>query len=206
MGLLDATRKSAGIDGVDRRAFLRGGLGGLVLVALGTMLPPGCSRYPKPTRPLRFLNAREYAILNIVAARVLGVEDRVGGGRDQIDVAANIDAVVAEWTPASQAQFRTMLRLFEHGTYVFDLQRYRFTALDTDQQDRYLAGWMTSTLGARRVVFRALKALVAGGFYQDPRSWQQLGYPGPWHGRVFAEPRLELPAAVPLDALAGRTP
>jgi len=202
----ESTQDATGIDGLERRTFVLGGLGGLVLVALGSVMPSGCRSYPKPAQPLQFLNAREYAILNIVAVRILGVGDRVGGSPDQIDVAANVDAVVSAWTADSQAQLRTMLRVFEHGTYLFDLQRHRFTRLSVEQQDQYLAGWMTSTLGARRVVFRVLKALVCVGFYQDRRSWQRLGYPGPWLGRVFAEARLELPPAVPLGGLGERNP
>ena len=200
------TMEPSDAAGLDRRTFLIGGVSGLLLAAMGSVLPSGCSRYPKPARPLQFLNAREYAILNIVAARLLGVGDQVGGNAMQIDVAANVDTVVARWRPDSQAQLRTVLRVFEHGTYLFDLQRHRFTRLSAEQQDQYLAGWMTSTLGARRVVFRVLKALAAAGFYHDPRTWRRLGYPGPWLGRVYAESLVELPAAVPLGRLVGRTP
>lgn len=193
-----------GSSGLDRRGFLAGGLGGLALLCLGVLLPGGCSRYPRPGPALRFLNAREYAILNGVAARVLGVGERVGDGPDQVDVAANIDRAVATWSDGSRAQLRMMLRVFEHGTYLFDLQRRRFTRLSPAQQDHYLTGWMTSTLGARRVVFRVLKALVAAGYYRDPRTWRRLGYPGPWQGRVHAVSRVDLPAAVPLDTILER--
>lgn len=204
MKRVDTTLEPSDGGGLDRRTVLVGGVSGLLLAAVATVLPSGCSRYPKPAHSLQFLNAREYAILNIVAARLLGVGDRVGGAANQIDVAANIDAVVTGWLPESQAQLRTVLRVFEHGTYLFDLQRHRFTRLSPEQQDQYLAGWMTSTLGARRVVFRVLKALAATGYYHDPRTWARLGYPGPWLGRVYAESLVDLPAPVSLGALLGR--
>ncbi len=187
---------------LDRRRFLKGSAGGIALLGVGSLLPSGCRSYPKPSVPLRCLNPREYATLTAAAARLLGVAERVGDGAEQINVAAHVDALVAHWDVEALGQLRLMLRVFEHGTYLFDLQRKRFTRLSAAQQDQYLAGWMNSTLGARRIVFRALKALAAGGFYQDRRAWQRLGYDGPWLGRVYAAARGEPEPAVPLSTLS----
>ena len=188
----------------DRRRFLTGGASSVALLAVGTLLPAGCRSYPTPEAELRVFDATEYAIMNAAAARLLGAPDRVGSDSGQIDVAANIDRLVAAWDVEAQRQLRTMLRLFEHGTYLFDLQRKRFTKLSADQQDLYLRGWMSSTLGVRRTVFRAIKALASLGFYPEPRVWRRLGYDGPWLGRVYvpgrsgAEPGL---STVPLAAI-----
>jgi Gluconate 2-dehydrogenase subunit 3 len=193
-------------EAIDRRRFLKRTAGGVALLGLGALLPTGCSRYPKPAARLRFLNPREYAILSATAARLLGAEGAVGADADQIDVAANVDALLADWDTEVQGQLRTMLRVFEHGTYLFDLRRKRFTQLTAAKQDAYIAGWMNSTLGVRRVVFRALKLLVAAGFYQRPHAWTGIGYDGPWLGRVAASARLTPEAAVPLSLLtASRT-
>jgi hypothetical protein len=181
-----------------RRRFVKGCASGIALLGVGSLLPAGCRSYPKPQVPLRFFDPREYAIMNAVAERLLGAEGLVGPGAHQVDVAAQADAVVAAWDADAQGQLRTMLRVFEHGTYLFDLQRKRFTRLAPAEQDDYLAGWMNSTLGARRIVFRALKSLAAGGFYLDPRAWPRLGYDGPWLGRVEAAARVEPEVAVPL--------
>lgn len=186
---------------MDRRRFLKGSAGGVALLSLGSLLPSGCRSYPKPQVPLRFFNPTEYAIMNTVAERLLGAFGRIGASTGQVDVAAHVDALVVGWDAEAQSQLRTMLRVFEHGTYLFDLQRKRFTRLTAAQQDRYLDGWMNSTLGARRIVFRALKALAANGFYQDARVWRHLGYDGPWLGRVYAAGRVEPEAAIPLGRL-----
>ena len=187
---------------LSRRRFLKGSVSGLVLLGVGSVLPAGCRSYPKPAVPLRFFNPREYAIMNAVAERLLGVIGRIGSGVGHIDVAARVDAAVAQWETDAQRQLRTMLRIFEHGTYLFDLQRKRFTRLDAVQQDQYLAGWMNSTLGARRIVFRALKSLAAIGFYEDPRTWARLRYDGPWLGRVHASPRVEPERPAPLSSVS----
>jgi len=186
---------------LDRRSFVQGGAAGVVLLGLGSLLPAGCARYPKPPKTVRFFTAKEYAVMNQAAERLLGAEGQVGSQDEQIDVAANLDAWLATWDGAAQQQLRIMLRVFEHGTSLFDLQRKRFTRLGAAAKDQYLDGWMRSTLGARRAVFRGLKALSANGFYQDPRSWEALSYDGPWLGRIAASPTLEPEAAVPLAAV-----
>jgi len=190
---------------LDRRRFLKGSAAGIGLLGVGSLLPAGCRSYPKPGVPLRFFNSREYATLNAAAQRLVGGEGTIGAGSDRIDVAAHVDTLVAQWDAEAQSQLRTMLRVFEHGTYLFDLQRKRFTRLSSAQQDQYLDGWMNSTLGARRIVFRALKALAAGGFYHDARTWPAIGYDGPWLGRVDAAPRLRPDTATPLSALPADT-
>jgi hypothetical protein len=186
---------------MDRRRFLKGSASGILLLSIGSLLPGGCRSYPKPVVSLRFFNAREYVTLNMVAERLLGVPGGVGAGTNRVDVAAHVDALVAEWDAEAQGQLRTMLRVFEHGTYLFDLRRKRFTQLSIPQKDRYMAGWMNSTLGARRIVFRALKALAASGFYQDAHSWPPIGYEGPWLGRIDASARLRPEPAAPLSTL-----
>ena len=52
---------------MDRRRFLKGSVSGVLLLGAGSLLPAGCKSYPKPAVPLRFFNAREYAIMNAVA-------------------------------------------------------------------------------------------------------------------------------------------
>ncbi|MBI4518953.1 MAG: gluconate 2-dehydrogenase subunit 3 family protein [Deltaproteobacteria bacterium] len=186
---------------LERRRFLRSSAAGVALLGFGALLPAGCRGYPKPAGRLTFFTAKEYAVVNQAAARLLGAGSGVGPGEDQIDVAARVDPWVATWDAEAQKQLRVMLRVFEHGTYLFDLQRKRFTLLSDEDKDRYLEGWMRSTLGARRVAFRSLKALAAAGFYPQPESWAALAYEGPWLGRVAAASPPEPEAAVPLAAV-----
>jgi hypothetical protein len=84
-----------------------------------------------------------------------------------------------------------MLRVVEHGTHLFDLKRKRFTRLAPAEKDAYLRGWMESSLGARRLVFRALKTLAALGYYATAASWAGIGYDGPWLGRLDARSEFE---------------
>ena len=186
---------------LDRRRFLKGSAAGIALLGVGSLLPSGCARYPRPAATLRFFTAKEYAIVNQAAERLLDIPGGIGTSSEQIDVAARVDPWLAGWDPEVQQQLRIMLRVFEHGTSLFDLQRKRFTRLSGAEKDRYIDGWMRSTLGARRVAFRALKALSAAGYYSDPRSWQALAYEGPWLGRIQVPAYLEHEAPAALSTL-----
>jgi hypothetical protein len=164
-----------------RRRLLQTGLGGALLLAVGAVLPSGCARYSAIERPLRFLTRKEYAVVTKAAVRILGLPD---DARDELGTF--IDGLLADLPPTSQGQARLMLRVVEHGTHLFDLKARRFTRLAPADQDTYLRGWMESTLGARRVIFRALKTLAALGYYAQTTSFEAVGYDGPWLGRVAA--------------------
>jgi hypothetical protein len=183
-----------------RRRLLQTGLGGAALLAFGWVLPSGCARYSAIERPLRFLTRKEYAVVTQAAVRILGLSDD-----DRDSLGGFIDGLLAELPPTSQGQARMMLRVVEHGTHVFDLKPRRFTRLSPAEQDAYLRGWMESTLGARRVIFRALKTLAALGHYAQTASFAGIGYDGPWLGRIEATSRVTHEAPVDLaTVLAAR--
>jgi hypothetical protein len=189
---LDALR----VD-LTRRRLLGTGLGGALLLAFGAVLPSGCARYSPIERPLRFLTRKEHAVVTQAAVRILGLDDEA-----RHDLGIFIDGLLADLPPTSQDQARLMLRVVEHGTHLFDLKPRRFTRLGPAEQDAYLRGWMESTLGARRVIFRALKTLAALGYYAQTATFAEIGYDGPWIGRVEAsslvthEPPVDLATAL----------
>ncbi len=185
-----------------RRRLLQTGLGGALVLAFGSVLPTGCARYSETERELKFLTRKEYAVVTAAAVRILGLGDEA---RDEIG--GFIDGLLVDLPPTSQSQARLMLRVVEHGTHLFDLKPRRFTRLAPAEQDAYLRGWMESTLGARRIIFRALKTLAALGYYAQTSSFAGVGYDGPWLGRVDAASTFTHEAPVSLAAvLAGRNP
>jgi Gluconate 2-dehydrogenase subunit 3 len=183
-----------------RRRLLATGLGGALLLAFGAVLPTGCERYASTSRALRFLSRKEYAVVTQAAVRILGLPEAT---RESIGYF--IDDLLADLPPTSQGQARLMLRVVEHGTHLFDLRVMRFTRLSPRDQDAYLEGWMRSTLGARRVIFRALKTLAALGWYAQTESWEAIGYDGPWLGRVDARSELAHEEPVPLARVRRRS-
>lgn len=195
-----ATLAALRVD-LSRRRLLKTGLGGALLLAAGAVLPTGCARYSATERSLRFLTRKEYAIVTQAAVRILGLSDDL---RDSLG--GFIDGLLADLPPTSQGQARLMLRVVEHGTHLFDLKARRFTRLSPLEQDAYLRGWMESTLGARRVIFRALKTLAALGYYAQTTSFASVGYDGPWLGRVEATSPFTHEAPVDLATVLAARP
>jgi hypothetical protein len=72
-----------------------------------------------------------------------------------------------------------LLRAVEWGPYLFELRFGRFTTLDDLAKDASLLGWMTSSIGLRRLGFQALKNLSMLGWYSQEASWPAIGYAGP---------------------------
>lgn len=179
-----ATLEGLRVD-LTRRRLLQTGFGGALLLAFGAVLPSGCARYSPVERSLRFLTRKEYAVVTQAAVRILGLPDE-----ERESLGGFIDGLLANLPPTSQSQARLMLRVVEHGTHLFDLKPRRFTRLTPAEQDAYLRGWMESTLGARRVIFRALKTLAALGYYAQSASFAAIGYDGPWLDRIDAPARV----------------
>jgi hypothetical protein len=178
---------------ISRRTLLRGTASGVLLLAVAALLPSGCRGYPEPPVPLRFLSNEEYAVFQAVARAILGLED-------ETDVAAEVDRLVSRMSSRVKRDIHWMLRIFEHGTHLFDLKGKRFTRLARDDQEQYLRGWMQSSLGARRIVFRALKLLASLGYYGLSDTWKTIGYDGPWLGRRPEEHRFTYEKATPFPS------
>ncbi len=179
---------------IGRRSALRGGASGFLLLVFGGLLPSGCRGYPQPPVLLKFISPEEYAVFQAIARAILGL------GAGSVDVAASVDELVSRMTGGVKRDIHWMLRIFEHVTHLFDLKGRRFSRLARDDQEQYLRGWMESSLGARRMVFRALKLLSSLGYYGVPETWKAIRYDGPWLGRKTAERRFEHEKPAPLGA------
>jgi hypothetical protein len=177
---------------IGRRAVLARSASALVLLAIGSLVPSGCRSYPAPPVALKFFTAQEYATFQAIARVMLGLEDQT------VDVAAAVDRQVERMSSSLKRDIHWILRIFEHGTHLFDLKGRRFTRLSREDQVHYLKGWMESSLGARRIVFRGLKLLSALGYYGLPETWKAIGYDGPWLGRRQEQHRatFERPVAI----------
>jgi len=119
-------------------------------------------------------------VLLAVADRL--IPERPGFPRPRaLGLAARMDAVVAMAHPATQAELRRLVRLFESGAagLLLDGQPRLFTASSPAEQDRRLAAWAKSRIALRRTGFHALKRTVYASYYASPETWGAVGYPGP---------------------------
>jgi hypothetical protein len=163
---------------VNRRTFLRRGLfGGAILAVGGT----GLALWPsllerKPRSPLKALDEKEFAVLAAVASRTVRAE-----GADPVQMAHGVDELMGRAVPEVRADFKKLLGLFENALagLIFDGRPKPFTRLSPEAQDAVLEHWRNSRITIRRAGYQALRKLTAAAHYAQPSTWASVGYPGP---------------------------
>ncbi len=166
-----------------RRGFLRKGLAGGALLALGgasSLAFRRTLRAAQPRDPLSVLSPDEYAILAAIAERVVAV-DGDSPPTSAVDVAGRADAAMGQWPDAAQVEFRRLLRLFENALTgaAMGIGFETFTASPALLQDERLAAWQRSRVEVFRTGFEALRRLAVACYYGAPETWAATGYPGP---------------------------
>jgi hypothetical protein len=164
---------------VNRRGFLRRGLLGGALLAVGGsagLVVWPTRRTHAPKRALEVLDEREFAILAAIAARTV-----VAPGADPVEIAHGVDLKLTYQAPESQKEFKQLLGLFDNAFagLAFDARVRPFTHLSPEAQDAALESWRRSRLLVRRSGYQALRKLTQMAHYENPSVWGQLGYPGP---------------------------
>jgi hypothetical protein len=164
---------------LSRRTFLQLAGSGAALAALARLPAlPALATAAGDGTPA-FFSAEEQEILTQVVERMVdtGLPDapRV---RDSGAVAC-IDRLCRGLDAELVGPLPLLLRAVEWGPYVFELRFGRFTTLPDDAKDASLRGWMTSSIGLRRLGFQALKNLSMLGWYSQEASWPAIGYAGP---------------------------
>lgn len=168
--------------GMPRRSLLKKGLLGGALLALGggaaLALRPG-RELPLPPEGLRVLSAREYAVVDALARRMAPVAVGFPDPTRDVPTALHVDRLLAAGDAGAAREVRQLLGLLESalGGFLLGGRTQPFTQLDGAVQDAVLAEWRDSGLAVRRTGFLALKTLVLGAYYGDPRAQAATGYP-----------------------------
>lgn len=192
---------------MDRRGFLKKGLLGGALLALGGT---GLALFPtrhlaSPIRPLLALDDRGFQVLIAVARRIVP-----GSGPSPVTIAHSVDASIARLPLEAQKDLVKLLGLFENALpgLLLDGQVGPFTRLDGPDQDRALERWRDSRIVLRRGGYQALRKLCLVTTYADPSSWPAIHYPGPANtaGFAFDDSRAGTPAWLAEQAGKGRAP
>lgn len=162
---------------LDRRGFLRNATGGTVAVAVASLLPAGCSTdYPQAQADgidLATLSPKEYAVVR-AAAEVLLADVPV----PPAEVAAAIDRELAAVGDPVRADFKDVLRLMEHLTFLSWHAR-RFTELSPAERLEYLRDWAGSRMTLRRGAFQAIRGFVQYFAWIRPETRSLTGFTGP---------------------------
>ncbi|MFL5319558.1 MAG: gluconate 2-dehydrogenase subunit 3 family protein [Myxococcaceae bacterium] len=191
--------------GKARRGFLRKGLFGGALLALGGagfLATRSTKSVPLPQGGLKVLSESEFAVVSAICARCLPPRKNFPP-QDELSVPEGFDAVLSRADEGVQKELKQLIGLFENGlaNAVFGLRFKPFTQLSASAQDEVLHEWETSRLTIRRTGFQALRTIVMAAYYGNPKTWTAVGYPGPppmndpnapvWKGG--SEPRPEGP-------------
>jgi len=142
-----------------------------------SLLPPA---HRAPRQPLRALSARAFSILAAVAERMCPGTDGLPGAWE-LEVPEGLDVLFDRLHPAVAADFTQALFFLENpvaGT-LLDGRMARFSQSSPETQDAALQAFATSSIGARRQAFQAMKGLICATYWSHPATWAHAGYPGP---------------------------
>ncbi len=177
-----------------RRSFLKFGLAGAALLAVGGGTWLGTRR----TRPSAGLSGPFTVLTPEEATVFLELSDRLLPPRPgfpaplDVDLPRRIDGLLGLMPAEGQKEVRQLVGLFENALagLVLDGQWRTFTASSHEQQDARIRSWQKSRLEVRRTGYRALKKIVYGSYYGARETWDAIGYPGPppTGGMVEREP------------------
>jgi D-cysteine desulfhydrase len=150
-----------------------------VIVALGAVAAAGValrvSGYPSlPGWKGEVLAAWQAEVLAAAAEALLPP----GATAAQIaEIAARVDRMLVGMRLAVQREARAMLGLIEHGTPL-GRRLHRFTRLPVEERAAYLEG-LEARGGILSQAYRGLRDLCMLALYQQPSSWDAIGYEGP---------------------------
>lgn len=150
-----------------RRRFLQVGVAGAAVLATAGYL----------ARPRGDVIA---ALVPVVLAGSLPRE-AAARARAVAEIAAAFHRAVAGLTPAVQAEVAQLLGLLR-----FMPTRLAFTGIASPLDEAapadmaaFLERWRTSRFDLLRASYQALTQLIQAAWYDNPSSWQAIGYPGP---------------------------
>ena len=102
-------------------------------------------------------------------------------------VAENIDRYVATLPAFNRAEIHGLIALVEHGSPMPGGGLRRLTSQPAAERLGYIEGLAEHGVLMEQA-YRGLRDLVMLGFYQQPGTWVELGYAGPWVERGPRKP------------------
>jgi hypothetical protein len=149
--------------------------------------------YPDPEAAceLKYLSAREYAIVAALSQALFPPGNPLGIDGRQARVPEYIDRMLADMEPGKAADLKNMFLLFEHGTLAFGLRVRRFTELPERAREKYLRRWERARVYSRRMLAAALKSMLGMGYFAHPEVQKALGMERTCGTVADARPRAE---------------
>ena len=194
--------------GLNRRGFLRlSASTAAALTSVNVVLLSGCSGHYRKLaagrRPL-FFSLKEFAVLSGLLGHIIPERE----GSPSVDDARLAERMDLEMTfHASEAvagDIRLALTVLEYGP-LFRGRFSRFTSMAADRQLSFLESVINDPASSLlRQALGGVKMLAMVLYYSDDRSWQKIGYRGPFVERKLPEASNAL-ASLAANSQSGRS-
>lgn len=165
---------------MNRRQFLSYTLGTGALVTTGLLsLSMQGSILVSPPQPLAILTEREYSILYHIADILIPANSPFPPA-SKLNIAMQVDAVIAQTSVEQQEQFKLVLALIENPSLstLMTFQTKPFTQSTAQEQVERIEMWRTGP-DQLRSAFKALNGICNAAYYSSPTIEPLIGYNGP---------------------------
>ncbi|HEX7601146.1 MAG TPA: gluconate 2-dehydrogenase subunit 3 family protein [Polyangiaceae bacterium] len=174
-----------------RRRFLKLGLGGAILLAIGggafKWLGSGYGTLVTGDERPVALTTKEFAVVKSVVRALLPADGALPSG-ESLGIAQRIDEELWAASADTRSDLKAGLQVLEHAT-IMNGYASRFTALEPAKQREYLTKLLNGSNDTLRQVAGGLRQIVHIFYYARPETWKAIGYDGPL-----------VPKAVPPDS------
>ena len=194
---------------MDRRSFLRTGLGGAMFLGTvsvtaglsGCATAPAGRDYPMPgamdqSYEFQFLTRDDIVLFQALLPAIVGpgLTEEPVVRRQQIQATIErIDAGIHQFGPANQKELRGLFDLLNFGLTRVTVARVwsSWENASTQSVDAFLERWRTSGVGLFNNGYIALTKVSNVAFYGHEDHWHLSGYPGPPAWAVDALPQFK---------------
>ncbi|WP_100637995.1 hypothetical protein [Marinobacter salexigens] len=207
--MTDLLTQSEGLHcaSLDRRNFLRTGLGGALFLGTVSLTAglSGCATAPAgrlgavesrmdARYRFQFLTTDDIELFEALLPAILGsaLPEQASARRMAIaSTVERIDAGIHKFGPANQKELRQLFDLLNFGLTRATIARVwpAWRNVTTEQADAFLQRWRTSRIGLLNNGYIALTKISNVAFYGHQENWQLSGYPGPPEWAVQALPQ-----------------
>lgn len=192
---------------LDRRSFLRTGLGGALFLGTVSITAglSGCATAPAgrlgavDTRmdaryQFRFLTTDDIDLFEALLPAILGPALPEEPNTRRMAIASTIERIdtgIHKFGPANQKELRRLCDLLNFGLTRVSIARVWSSWPDVtrEQADAFLKRWRSSRIGLFNNGYMALTKISNVAFYGYQENWHLSGYPGPPEWAVRALPQ-----------------
>lgn len=166
----------AGLAPLNRRAFLKAGLG--MAMATSAVLTLGCSSEVPVDPKLKALSTGQQALFQRLIEILLPTKGTALAPAESVPVLANIDKLFAGLDEKVRGDLVGATTLFEYGSLLLGGHFSRFTRLNDADAVTYIDAWQDGN-SIQRGVVSTLKKLVYASYWRDENTWAPVQFDGP---------------------------